>query len=120
MENEPKPAPLPPPPSHDLTRPFTILGVSLVLAGTIMALGFWLAFDRAMDRFERTVTDHAAAVRDSGHTIGPPVAQAVVAAGERIARPEIRVVDPLPIKEPVKIRGIKDDGALPIEAKIAK
>jgi hypothetical protein len=28
--------------------------------------------------------------------------------------------DPMPIQEPVKIRGIKDDGALPIEAKVAK
>ena len=106
--------------NRDLTRPFTILGVCLVLAGSIMALGFWLAFDRAMDRFERSVTNHAAAVRDSGRAIGPPVAQAVAAAGERIARPEIRVVEPMPIQEPVKIRGSKDDGALQIEAKIAK
>jgi hypothetical protein len=106
--------------SRNLTRPFAILGACLVLAGSIMALGFWLAFDRAMDRFERSVSNHAAAVRDSGHVIGPPVAQAVAAAGERIARPEIRVVDPMPIQEPVKIRGIKDDGTLPIEAKIAK
>jgi len=26
----------------------------------------------------------------------------------------------MPIQEPVKIRGIKDDGALPIEAKVVK
>ncbi len=92
-------------PHRDLTRPFTILGVCLVLAGTIMALGFWLAFDRAMGRFERAVGDHAASIRSSG---------------EVIANPRIRVVDPIPIQEPVKIRGIQDDGTLPVEAKLAK
>ncbi len=107
-------------PSRDLTRPFTILGVCLVVAGTIMALGFWLAFDRAMGRFERAVNAHAVSVRDAGQAVGPTVAQAVAAAGERIARPEIRVVEPMPIKEPVKIRGIKDDGALPVDATIGK
>jgi hypothetical protein len=91
--------------SRDLIRPFTILGVSLVLSGAMMALGFWFAFDRAMGRFERAVEAHAISVRDAGRTI---------------ASPQIRVVDPLPIQEPVKIRGIKDDGSLPIEAKIAK
>ena len=106
--------------ARDLTRPFAILGVCLVLAGSIMAVGFWLAFDRAMDRFERSVTNHAAAVRESGRTIGPPVAQAVAAAGERIARPEIRVVEPMPIQEPVKIRGIRDDGSLPVDAELKK
>jgi hypothetical protein len=95
-----------PHPSHrDLTRPFTILGVCLVVAGAIMALGFWLAFDRAMNRFERAVEAHAVSVRDAGRTI---------------ASPQIRVVEPMPIQEPVKIRGIKDDGTVPIEAKIAK
>jgi hypothetical protein len=91
--------------SRDFTRPAVILGISLVLAGALMALGFWLAFDRAMDRFERSVEAHAAAVRDAGGTI---------------SQPQIRVVDPLPIKEPVKIRGVKDDGTVPIEAKLAK
>ena len=91
--------------SRDLTRPAVILGLSLVLAGAVMALGFWLAFDRAMDRFERSVEAHATAVRDAGGTI---------------SQPQIRVVDPLPIKEPVKIRGVKDDGTVPIEAKLAK
>ena len=92
-------------PSRDLTRPFTILGVCLVLSGAIMALGFWLAFDRAMGRFERAVEAHAVSVREAGRTI---------------SNPQIRVVEPMPIKEPVKIRGIKDDGTLPIEAKVAK
>ncbi|MDQ3440808.1 MAG: hypothetical protein M3478_10715 [Planctomycetota bacterium] len=91
--------------SRDLTRPFTILGVCLIFSGAIMALGFWLAFDRAMGRFERAVDAHAVSVRESGRTI---------------ASPQIRVVEPMPIKEPVKIRGIKDDGAMPIEAKVAK
>lgn len=106
--------------SRELTRPAAVLGVCLILAGTIMALGFWLAFDRAMGRFERAVEGHAASVRDAAGAIGPPVAQSVAAAGERIARPEIRVIDPLPIKEPVKIRGIQDDGALPVDATLAK
>ena len=91
--------------ARDLTRPFVILGVCLVVAGTIMALGFWLAFDRAMTRFERAVEAHAISVRD---------------AGRMVSNPQIRVVEPMPIQEPVKIRGIKDDGTLPIEAKIAK
>ena len=91
--------------SRDLVRPFMILGVCLLLSGAMMALGFWLAFDRAMGRFERAVEAHAISVRDAGRTI---------------ASPQIRVVDPMPIREPVKIRGIKDDGALPIEAKVAK
>jgi hypothetical protein len=91
--------------SRDLTRPFVILGVCLVVAGAVMALGFWLAFDRAMTRFERAVEAHAISVRDAGRTI---------------SNPQIRVVEPMPIQEPVKIRGIKDDGTLPIEAKIAK
>ena len=94
-----------PTPFRDLTRPFVILSASLVLSGAMMALGFWLAFDRAMTRFERAVEAHAISVRDAGQTI---------------AQPQIRVVEPMPIREPVKIRGIKDDGTLPIEAKIAK
>ena len=36
-------------PSHDLTRPFVILGVCLIVAGATMALGFWLAFERAVE-----------------------------------------------------------------------
>jgi hypothetical protein len=85
-----------------------------------MGLGFWFALDHAMGRFESAVADHAGAVRDAGSRVGMPVSNAITNAGQTIAHPEIRVVDPLPIKEPVKIRGVKDDGALPVDARLAK
>jgi hypothetical protein len=75
-----------------------VLGGSLVIASVILAVGVWFGLDRAAGRIDR-------ALRDSG---------------DRIGHPEIKVIDPLRVQEPLKIRGVADDGALPVNAKLGK
>src|SRR4051794_31278923 len=55
MENPAQTSQIAPP------RPALILGGSLIVACVIIALGAWLAIDRAMSRFERAVAEHAQA-----------------------------------------------------------
>lgn len=119
-----------------------VLGVALVLGCGVLVLGTrWVALaavDRGMARLETAVREHGRALETSvaqhGRVLETSVAQhgraletsitthagATETAGERIARPQVTVADPLPIREPLKIRGVADDGALPVNATIGK
>lgn len=80
------------------------------------------------------VQDHSESVTQAGQQIGPPVQQsigglstavlqhskAVTDAGQTIARPEVRMVDPVEVKEPVTIQGPREDGSLPVDAGLGK
>lgn len=107
-----------------------VLGGSLVLACLVLVVGLWLAADRLARRLDGPIRAHGSAVSDAGGRVGTAVDQLMLAtnrhadavrqAGAAIARPEITVAQPVPIREPVKIRGPADDGALPVNAKIGK
>lgn len=119
---------------RNLMTAAAILAGGLVLAAIIAAGGLWFAIDRAAARFERAVNDHAVAIRDAGQQIGPPVGQslatlservithgdAIRMAGEMISHPQVKVVDGVPIREPLTIRGADNDGAIQVEATIGK
>ena len=75
--------------------------LAFVAGCLIVATGFWLA----ADKLEQAINAHASAVSEAGQTI---------------SQPQIRIVDAIPIKDPVKIRGIQDNGSIDINARVGK
>lgn len=121
METHPTPAEAGRPcyDARTVLRLATIGGVSFVLGCALLALGIWLGLDHAARRLGGTIHDHGAAVdRVSG--VMQQHGKAIVEAGGTIAHPEIRIVDDVPIKQPVQVRGPAEDGALPVDARLAK
>jgi hypothetical protein len=116
--------------SKVVMRAAALVGGGLVLGGLALAIGIYLAADRLAGRLEIGVTNHGAMVRDAGARVAEGLEKtsaavqnhgdAVAKAGERIAKAEIRVVDPLPIQQPVTVKGVAADGAMPVNAKVGK
>ena len=114
--------------SRHLVRAATVLGGALVVGCIVIAVGLWLAIDRATARLERSIQNHATAVAGAGVTISTSLnttsvaiarhADAVAAAGVVISKPEVKIVEPVPIQQPVEIRGTGKDGALPVDAQL--
>jgi hypothetical protein len=109
-----------------LLRAATVLGGALVVAAIIFAVGFWLAMDRFAGRIETAVGDHGQQLASAGRNVKLGFdettaalgqhAEAVRQAGVAIQHPQITVTEPIPVREPLKIRGVADDGALPVTA----
>ena len=111
-------------------RAALILAIGLCIGGLTLAIGIWLAAERLGTRLEAAVTSHAVMTRDAGTKVAASLdaagnalvdhAGAVREAGRTISTPELRVVDPLPIRQPVKIEGPADDGSLNVNATVGK
>ncbi|MBA3272340.1 MAG: hypothetical protein H0T11_00510 [Chthoniobacterales bacterium] len=118
------------PESKIMFRAAAMLGGGLVVGGLLLAIGIWLAADRLADQLERGVSAHGVMTRDAGGRVATALQQttaavqqhaaAVANAGETISKPQIRVVDPLPIQQPVTIEGPADDGSISVNARIGK
>jgi hypothetical protein len=104
------------PRNSNLVVAAVVLGVCLVLAAGVFVGGMWLALDHAAARL-------GADVRDAGQTVhsgGDGIAGAINNAGQTIGHAQVMIGGPLVIREPLKVRGVADDGSMPIDARIAK
>jgi hypothetical protein len=110
------------------------LAAGLVVGSVVLVVGAGWVADRAMTRFESAVHDHSAAVTSAGTDIGTAAQRgfdtlsthvdqhtgAVDRAGQRIAQPVIKITTPIEVQQPLRIEGPREDGALPVNARIAK
>ena len=111
-----------------------VFAVGLLLASGLIVWGVGTALDRGMSRFERAVQSHGRSVEAGGERAGVPIHQAlkdvsgamerhagsVQQAGEKISQPQVRMQDPIAVRQPIIIRGPTDDGALPVKAELGK
>jgi hypothetical protein len=105
-----------------------VFAIGVVVASVVLVLGGRMVADRAMTRFETAVEDHAKSVERAGVPINAGLrdvagafdrpAAAIDRAGERISHPQLQ--GPVTVDQPLLIRGVRDDGALPVNAKLAK
>lgn len=95
--------------NNDSVRPnhrfALILAVGLVVGCAVLAAGLWLAADHLAGKLATALDGNAAAIRD---------------AGKVISTPALRIEEPIPIKEPLKIRGLQDDGSINVNAAMGK
>jgi hypothetical protein len=109
------------------TRTATILGVSMFLTALTLVCGLKWAFASAADRVASAINTHAAAVRDAGYNVGPPISRSIGELNEHVDRhaavlrePRLTFVNPVAVQQPVTIQGPHQDGALPVHALIGK
>ena len=111
-----------------------ILAVGMVAASGVFVWGMWAALDHAAARLQAGMRDHAQSVERGGAKAGVPVSEAVLAmteatvkhaasierAGVTIAQPTITMQNPIAVEQPVRIAGPREDGSLPVNAKVGK
>ena len=117
-----------------------IFGAALVISIVILVFGIMSAAEEAMRRFEAAVADHARSIEKAGERTGGPISaslsalppalerhgQSVEKAGEKIAHPDIptnlsiRMEGTVPVPQPLQIQGPAAEGALPVNARLAK
>ena len=109
-----------------------VLGLCFVAGGGLMAAGVWLALDRTMDRFETAVGRHAESTERGGAVAGASVregvleltaatekhAEAIERSGKLISLPVIKIQSPVAVEQPIRIMGPREDGALPVNARV--
>ena len=107
-----------------------VFGVAVIVASLVLVIGL----ARVGQQFDESVRAHAAATQGAGNQVGRSAqdgfgalvraveqhGQAVVRSGETISKPNIRIESPVAIEQPVTVRGPRDDGGLPINARIQK
>ena len=119
-----------------------VFAVGMVVAAAVGVAGVrWVALD-AMGRFERSVREHGGRVEAAGQNAGTPIgrsvqdlsgsmvklAASVEHAGADVSRPLVKLDGPIAVREPLmirageplKIRGIEDDGGVPVSATLGK
>jgi len=98
-----------------------IFGGALVLASIIFIAGIYFAFDHAAGRLSSSIEAHARLTSEAGERAGAPIAaalqqvngtiarhaDAVVAAGQAVGHPVVRMQDAVPIvdQQPLRIQG---------------
>ena len=111
-----------------------ILGVSLIAASGLFVWGMWAALDHAAARLQTGMRDHSTSVERAGAEAGAPIREAVLnltaatekhansieRAGVTIAQPTITMHSPIAVEQPVRIAGPREDGALPVNAKVGR
>jgi hypothetical protein len=109
-----------------------VLGLCFIQGGGLMAAGIWMAMDRAAGRLEATLQAHARSTEQAGAAAGVPVREAVLEltaatekhagaierSGKLISLPVVKIQSPIAVEQPVRIMGPRDDGALPVNARV--
>jgi hypothetical protein len=117
-----------------------VFAAGVVIAALVIVLGLRSVVNGATDRLDAAVKAHGRSVERGGEQAGAPIrsglddlaaamnrhGKSVQDAGERIAHPQlpadytIRLQGPVAVQQPLTVRGPAEDGALPINARIAK
>lgn len=112
----------------------TVFAVGIIIASIILISGVKSALNDAMLRLDTSVRTHANSVEQAGAQAGVPVQKAVVGlsdavgkhagaverAGKTISRLQITVNGPVDVAQPVRIKGLREDGSLPVNVRLAK
>jgi hypothetical protein len=101
---------------RNLVSAAAILGASVVIASIVLMGGLWLLIDRSLDRVEANLNQTAATTNATAVAMRDAMTQAIGQASQTIARPYVQVSSP----EPLKVRGVADDGGLPVAVSITK
>jgi hypothetical protein len=124
-----------------------VFGIGMIVASLIFVLGLRVIVDSAVQRLDASVQAHGERTERAGVAAGGSIhdsiaglsgtmdkhAGAVLRAGDVIAHPlvamkgPVDVVQPIRIEgssaavtTPIKVQGSREDGALPVNARIAK
>ena len=111
-----------------------VFAAGVVIASIILVFGVQSALNDAMLHLDASVRSHAKSVEQAGAAAGVPIREAVVGltdavgkhassverAGETISRLHLTIKGPVDIAQPVRIEGPREDGSLPVNARIAK
>ncbi|HLL88885.1 MAG TPA: hypothetical protein VK324_06255 [Tepidisphaeraceae bacterium] len=96
---------------HPIIVAATVGGICLILACVVLVVGMRAALVAAADRLGESVREHAKGMNSSFEAHGT----AVRAAGTDIATARVTLTGPVQVREPLKIRGVHDDGTLPVK-----
>ncbi len=100
-----------------------VFAAGIIVASVILVLGIQSAMNEAMLRLDTSVRTHAKSVEQAGAAAGGPIraaAESVEQAGKTISRLQITIKGPLDIAQPIRIEGPRQDGSLPVNARLAK
>ena len=100
-----------------------VFAAGIIVASTILVLGIQSALNDAMLHLDASVRTHAKSVEQAGAAAGVPIraaAESVEQAGKTISRLQITIKGPLNIAQPIRIEGPRQDGSLPVNARLAK
>ena len=100
-----------------------VFAAGIILASIILVLGIQSALNDAMLHLDASVRTHAKSVEQAGAAVGVPIrvaAESVEQIGKTISRLQITIKGPLDIAQPIRIKGPRQDGSLPVNARLAK
>lgn len=100
-----------------------VFAAGIILASIILVLGIQSALNDAMLHLDASVRTHAKSVEQAGAAVGVPIraaAESVEQVGKTISRLQITIKGPLDIAQPIRIKGPRQDGSLPVNARLAK
>ena len=107
-----------------------LAGLAAIVACVVLVVGARWALVQAADRLSTAVDRHAQQTHAAGEPVGVAIdrltaqvethAQAVERAGKTIAVPKVTMLGAVPIidQEPLRVRGARDDGSLPVGVKL--
>jgi len=114
----------------------SILALGLVMASVVAVLGVSRIADRTAARLEEAARQHGKQVERAGAAAGTPIRDALVQVDQSIdghagsieqagaaisrAQPSIEMRGSLNLGSPVQVQGPRENGALPVDARIAK
>jgi len=100
-----------------------VFAAGIILASIILVLGIKSALNDAMLHLDASVRTHAKSVEQAGTAAGGSIraaAESVEQASKTISRLQITIKGPLDIAQPIRIEGPRQDGSLPVNARLAK
>lgn len=89
-------------------------GLCFVVGCVVLVVGMRMALVAAANDLGHAVSRHGEVLQSAVKEHGG----AIATAGSTIAHPSVKFEDPIQVKEPLKIRGIHDDGTLPVAPKV--
>ena len=102
--------------SNDLVKAAAVLGGLVLLASIVLMAGTWILVDRSVGRIEAAMHRTADTASQNGEALRASIIAAIDGASQRISRPYVELGAP----EPLKVRGVSDDGGIPVSVDMSK
>ena len=111
-----------------------VFAAGIIIASIILIFGIKSALNDTLLHLDTSIRTHAQSVEQAGAAAGVPIQKAVVGltnavakhagaverAGKTISRLHVTVNGPLELAQPVRIKGIREDGSVSVNARLAK